>query len=376
MAGTAPVKANLLYTDVEDDLRGTVRALLDKRADWSDVLARTESAEPTDLALWHSLAADIGCAGLAVAETYGGAGASWREVAVVAEELGRAVAPVPFLGSAVVATALLGELAPASPEAAKILEALAGGERVAAVAAPAGASAFHLTGSVTARQGGLHGLVGLVLDATTADVLLVPTSDGVFAVETDAPGVHVASVASLDMTRPLAEVALNGATGRQLAAPDDDRALRTALNVGAAVLASEQLGLAERCLALTLNYAKLRHQFGRPIGSFQAVKHRLADLWVALTSARAVARYAADCAATASPDLPTAAALAQAHCAPIAQYAAEECVQIHGGIGFTWEHPAHLYLKRAKADLLLLGTPGRHRAALAALVDLAPADPR
>jgi alkylation response protein AidB-like acyl-CoA dehydrogenase len=143
-----------------------------------------------------------------------------------------------------------------------------------------------------------------------------------------------------------------------------------ALRIGAAVLASEQLGLAERCLADTVAYLRERHQFGRQLASYQALKHRLADLWVAITQARATARYAARCAADDAPDLPVAAAVAQAHCSEVALLAAEDALQLHGGIGFTWEHPAHLFLKRARADALLLGSPDHHRGVLGGLVDL------
>jgi alkylation response protein AidB-like acyl-CoA dehydrogenase len=136
------------------------------------------------------------------------------------------------------------------------------------------------------------------------------------------------------------------------------------------VLASEQLGVATWCLESTVDYVKTRYQFARPVGSFQAVKHRLAQLWVDVTQARAVARYAAGCLADADPDTAVAASLAQAHCGPVAVRAAEECVQLHGGIGFTWEHPAHWYLKRAKASAIALGTAAQHRATLGPLVDL------
>ena len=148
--------------------------------------------------------------------------------------------------------------------------------------------------------------------------------------------------------------------------------MAAALTAGAAVLASEQLGLAERCLEMTVAYLKERHQFARPIGSFQALKHRLADLWVGVTQARAAARYAAACLAREDPDTPVAVALAKAACSDIAVKAAQECVQLHGGIGFTWEHPAHLYLKRAKSSSIGFGTADHHRASLAGLVDLPP----
>ena len=146
-----------------------------------------------------------------------------------------------------------------------------------------------------------------------------------------------------------------------------------ALTAGAAVLAAEQVGLAQRCLDMTLGYVKERRQFARPVGSFQALKHRLADVWVAVSQARAASRYAAACLATGPgvhPDAKVAVAVAKAYCSETAVLAAQECVQMHGGIGFTWEHPAHLYLKRAKADSIAFGTPDAHRAALASLVNL------
>ncbi len=139
------------------------------------------------------------------------------------------------------------------------------------------------------------------------------------------------------------------------------------------MLASEQLGIAERCLEMTVAYVKERRQFARPVGSFQAIKHRLADLWVAVTQARAAARYAAACLAAGDPDAAVAVALAKATCSNVALKATQETVQLHGGIGFTWEHPAHLFLKRAKADSIGFGTADAHRASLARLADLPPA---
>jgi alkylation response protein AidB-like acyl-CoA dehydrogenase len=152
--------------------------------------------------------------------------------------------------------------------------------------------------------------------------------------------------------------------------PDAAAAVRAALTAGAAMLASEQLGLAEKCLEMTVSYLKERYQFARPVGSFQALKHRLADLWVAVLQARAAARYAAACLAEGDPDTPVAVALAKAACGDAATLAAQECVQLHGGIGFTWEHPAHLYLKRAKSASTGFGTPDWHRGTLASLADL------
>jgi alkylation response protein AidB-like acyl-CoA dehydrogenase len=374
---------DLGYTDVEDELRGAVRALLAARAPWTAVLERTESAEPydtCDLKLWRALAAEVGCAGLAVPEELGGAGASFREAAVVLEEIGRAVAPVPFLGSAVVATAALlaARAGGADVGAAELVGTLAAGDRTAALAVPFSTPPDGSPPADVAAAGGtLTGTVRGVADALAADVLLVPARDGaLYAVDVAGAGAAVrrSMVTSLDMTRPLSDVTFDAAPAREVATGDTAAAaVRSALLAGAALLSSEQLGLAERCLEMTVEYVKTRYQFGRPVGSFQGLKHRLADLWVAITQARAVARHAAACVATGHPDAEIAVAVAQAHCSPVAVLAAEECVQLHGGIGFTWEHPAHLYLKRAKSASIALGTADRHRAALARLVDLPPA---
>jgi alkylation response protein AidB-like acyl-CoA dehydrogenase len=215
-----------------------------------------------------------------------------------------------------------------------------------------------------------------VADALPAEVLLVPADGvpyGLYAVR--AADLTSAPVVSLDMTRQLADLTLEDAPGRLVAAGQAaERAVAAALGAGAAMLASELLGLADRCLELTVGYLKERRQFGRPVGSFQALKHRVADVWVAVTQARAAARYAAGCLAAADPDAAVAVALAKAACSDAATLAAQECVQLHGGIGFTWEHQAHLYLKRAKSAATGYGTADRHRQLLAGLVDL-PAPP-
>jgi alkylation response protein AidB-like acyl-CoA dehydrogenase len=384
---------DLRYQEAEEDLRSAVRDLLDDKSPWPAVLARTESDEPNDATLWHSLAADLGCAGLLIPESYGGAGAGYREAAVVAEETGRAVAPVPYLGSAVVATAAL--LGAGGDE---LLAGLAEGRLTAALAVefarlpPASVPAARGAGGtglgagvrVGAAQAGdpdaqarLTGTVTGVADALLADVLLVPADGvpfGLYAVDAAAPGVDRAAVVSLDATRPLCDLAFDSAPARAVATGEAAaQAVASALAAGAAMLASEQLGVAQRCLDMTVAYLKERRQFARPIGSFQALKHRVADVWIQVTQARAAARYAAACLADGDPDTSVAIALAKAACGDAAVHAAQECVQMHGGIGFTWEHPAHLLLKRAKSGSMAFGTPDRHRAALARLADLPPA---
>ncbi|WP_330241985.1 acyl-CoA dehydrogenase family protein [Streptomyces sp. NBC_00525] len=373
---TAPTPADrtpeLLYSRDEEDLRAAVRSLLAGRADAPSVIARAESDTPYDRELWQALATGIGAAGLLVPERLDGQGATHREAAVVLEELGRSVAPAPFLTSSVVATETLLALDTRDGPVVGLLTELAEGRRTAVLAVPFSASSAPIVPpDRRAEGGGLHAVIGPVADAAAADVLLVPAADGLYAVEADAPGVRVEPLVALDLTRPLATLTLDGATGTRLAGADAaGRAVDRGLLAGAGLLASEQLGLAEWCLTETVRHTRERHQFNRPIGSFQALKHRMAQLWLEIVSARAAARNAADALAADSPDTPLAVAVAQAYCSRIAVHAAEECVQLHGGIGMTWEHPAHLYLKRAKADATAYGTAGRHRDTVAALMEL------
>jgi alkylation response protein AidB-like acyl-CoA dehydrogenase len=431
------MSADLLYSQTERDLAAALADLLTDRAAPADVIARTERAEAYDIKLWRTVAAEIGVAGLLIPEALGGAGASYRELATAAEQFGAFAAPIPYLGSAAVATAALLSAArgttaddrppaaapddeggfgsassgpaaalraaqlraaargpaagtssgtPVSP-AAGLLRRLADGSLTAALAVTAATrtgAPFPALARVTGRGAAgsatvkLTGAIPAVADALPADVLLVP-ADGVpsalYLVEATAPGVHRTPRVSLDMTRQLCDITLNDAPARQVAAgAAAEAAVSAGLAAGAGMLAAEQLGLAQRCLDLTLEYVQERRQFARQIGSFQAVKHRLADLWTTITLARAASRYAAACLADDDPDTPVAVALAKSACCEAAVSAAQECVQLHGGIGFTWEHPAHLYLKRAKAASVAIGTPGAHRAALAALVDLPSPD--
>jgi alkylation response protein AidB-like acyl-CoA dehydrogenase len=434
------VAVDLRYSETERDLAAALGDLLASQAAPADIIARTERPETCDAKLWRTVAAEIGIAGLLIPEALGGAGASYRELAAAAEQFGAAVAPIPYLGSAAVATAVLLSAArshardggaaagpggtgvgagtpvdtsqplsgpaaaardaalraqaaagtapaPVSP-AAGLLSRLADAAITAALAVSVGTAPgapFPGDARVTGRAEGhpgavrLRGRIHAVPDALLADILLVP-ADGVpgavYLVEANAAGVHRAPLTSLDMTRQLCDITLDDALAVPVAVgPAAEAALSAGLAAGAVVLAAEQLGVAQRCLDMTVAYVKERRQFARPIGSFQAVKHRLADLWTTITLARAASRYAAACLADDDPDAPVAVALAKSACCDAAVTAAQECVQLHGGIGFTWEHPAHLYLKRAKAASVAYGTPGAHRAALASLVNLPPPQP-
>ncbi|HWF79333.1 MAG TPA: acyl-CoA dehydrogenase family protein [Streptosporangiaceae bacterium] len=372
---------DMTYTEQEIELRAAVRSVLEEKAQAAAVLARTETPQTYDTELWRTLAAQVGCAGLLIPESYGGAGASFRETAVVAEEIGRSVAPVPFLGSAVLAT-----VAALRTDDAELATKLAAGTTTAVLAVPfdsvPGARPAPLVrvGPAGAADGNgtyrLSGTISGVADALPADVLIVAADGvpfGLYVVAADAAGLTRAPVVSLDMTRQLCDITLTDVKARRLAGGHAaESALAGALRAGAAMLAAEQLGLAERALDITLAYVKQRYQFARPVGSFQALKHRFADWWVAVTQARAASRYAAACLASGDPDVDVAVALAKAVCSDVAVLAGQEMIQLHGGIGFTWEHPAHLYLKRAKSSALALGTADRHRASLADLVNIPP----
>ena len=399
MEGSAPVSEvsspsrplDLRYGETETELRSAVRGVLADKAAWPDVLVRTETSETYDAALWHTLAVDVGVAGLLIPEELGGAGATYREAAVVAEEIGRAVAPVPFLGSAVIATTAL--LAAGAGSDGDVLRRIASGAVTAALAVPFAAGPFpagsgrelraavRLDAPEPGDEPGSYRLTGVVrgvADALPADVLVVPADGvpyGLYLVQVGT-GVRKTPVASLDQTRQLCDITLDRALAWRVASAETaDRALAAALLAGAGVLASELLGVAERCLDMTLTYVKERKQFGRPIGGFQAIKHRLADLWVLVTQARAAARAAADALGPQqSADAELLVALAKAACSDAALKVAQETIQLHGGIGFTWEHPAHLFLKRVKADSIGLGTADAHRAALVRLADLPAPD--
>jgi alkylation response protein AidB-like acyl-CoA dehydrogenase len=350
-------------SDEQQDLRDAVRGLL------------TRHATITDQALWQRLCGEIGVAGLAVPERYGGAGAGPVEVHIVMEELGRVLAPVPMLGSAVLATQAL--LATGNATAcARLLPAICDG-RVAALvwAGPAGRwDPQHA--SCRARPGNvpdgwrLTGEAHHVLDGDLAGVLLVAahTPDGIalFEVDPHAAGVDRCATTSMDTTRRLAVVRLTDAPGGLIGR--GPAILARARDLACIALSGEQAGAARRALELTVAYTRDRVQFGRPIGSFQALQHRMADLHVRAESARSLSYAAAAGAADGIPDLGLTAAAAKAYCSETLLQVAGQMIQLHGAIGITWEHTAHRYLKRAHGTAQLFGRPSEHIARIAAAV--------
>lgn len=345
-----------------DELRASVRRFLADRSarDWM------ESEAGFDPEVWRLMAEQLGLCGIAVPEEHGGAGGGPVELGIVLEELGRSLVPSPFFAT----VALAGQALVASCDDAarsRWLPGIADGSLTAtvAVAEESGSLADVAT---TAMAGTVSGTKMFVIDGHTADLLLVVAGTeaglGLFAVEGDAPGVHRTRLDTLDLTRRLGRVEFDGAP----AVPVGDAAfVPGVLDRAVVALAAEQVGGAQACLDAAVAYAKARVQFGRPIGAFQVIKHKCADMLVRVEAARSAAQHAA---AAEPAELPVVAALAGAYCSAAYTHAAKENLQIHGGIGYTWEHDAQLYLRRAKSSELLFGSPVAHRARLAGLVGI------
>jgi alkylation response protein AidB-like acyl-CoA dehydrogenase len=322
---------------------------------------------------WRRLA-EIGVPGLGIPERFGGAGAGPVETHIAAEELGRDLIPSPLLGSAVLAAQAL--LASADDAACqRLLPAIADGS-VAALAWTTAAGHWD-PAEVACRATGaapdwvLHGEAFYVLDGDTADVLLVaartPDGTGLFEVDPADRGVRRSAVTVMDASRRLATVRLDDASGRRIGGHAAE-ALARARDLACIALGAEQVGAARRALDLTVDYTKVRVQFGRAIGGFQALQHRMADLHVLVESARSLAHAAAQAADDGAPDTGLRAAAVKVYCSEVLQRVAAETIQLHGAIGITWEHEAHRYLKRAHGAAQLFGRPTEHVARIAAEV--------
>ncbi|GAA2409874.1 acyl-CoA dehydrogenase family protein [Actinomadura vinacea] len=363
------------FDDAQEELRRTVRAFLEETAPEAETRRVMETAAGYDPALWRRMGTELGLQGLAIPERHGGAGAGPVEVGLVMEEMGRALLCAPYLASAVQATTTL--LHGDDEEArSDLLPGLASGDRVATLALTEDTARWDREGvALTARpqeDGGwlLNGHKTFVLDGAQADVILTiaetPGGIGIFRVDGGAPGLIRTALTTLDPTRRQARLEYRDVPARRLRTAGDAWGLvELVLHHSAAALAAEQVGVASRALETAVEYAKVRHQFGRAIGSFQAVKHLLADVLMEVESARAAAYAALLSAQQGGTDLPAMASLAKSFCSDACLQATQGSIQVHGGIGFTWEHPAHLYFKRAKTSQLLLGDPAHHRELLA-----------
>jgi alkylation response protein AidB-like acyl-CoA dehydrogenase len=364
----------MTFTEEQDEFRESVRRFLEQKSSSPDIRRLMETDEGYNPAVWQQMAEQLGLQGLELAEEYGGSGYGFIEQIVVLEEMGRALLCAPYFSTVVLAGTALVQ---SGDDAAKrdLLPGIANGSTIATLAwveNPADWRAATL--STTAKRSGdgytIDGSKTLVLDGHTASLVLVAaqTDNGpsLFAVDASASGLTRRKLETLDMTRKIAAVEF-ASTPARLIAEEGAAAgiLERTLQLAAVALAAEQVGGAQKCLDLSVEYAKLRVQFGRPIGSFQAIKHKCADMLLEVESARSAAYYAAWAAADGSDELPLVASLAKAYCSEAFAHAATENIQIHGGIGFTWEHDAHLYYRRAKSTEQFLGSPSEHRDLLA-----------
>ena len=361
---------NFAFDDEHEALRSTVRKFLADYSPEAEVRRLMETPEGYNPEVWQQLAGQLGLLGLIVPEQYGGSGFGFLELIVVFEEMGRSLLCAPFFSTVAMATTLLLAL---DDEAARqdLLPRIASGSCVATVALAEEAGSWNPADvAMTAVPDGagwtLSGDKFYVVDGHVADVVLVvartQAGPSVFAVDRGATGLVTVLFSTMDKTRKLARLTFDGTPARLIgSAGEAGRAVAAMLDLAAIALAAEQVGGAQRVLEIAVGYAKIREQFGRPIGSFQAIKHKCANMLLEIEAARSAAYYAGWAAAEDDPELAVCASIAKAYCSEAYVHAAAENIQIHGGIGFTWEHPAHLYFKRAKSSELFLGPSSYHR---------------
>jgi len=367
---------NFAFTEEQELLRETARRFLDDKAPSEIVRKLMESDDGFDRAHWSEIA-QMGWQAMAIPEEYGGAGFSFLETVVLMEEMGRSLFPAPYLSTVILCSNLLLEAASDEQKQA-FLPAIAAGEAVWALALtePGGhwvEEAIEMSAVPDGDGWLLNGTKAYVIDGHVADRFLAvaSTESGptMFIVDGAAQGLSARKVESMDMTRSLAEVQFDGVrVGADAMVGGDGeawQAIDTVLDIAAVALAAEQVGGAQTCLDMAVEYAKVRHQFGRPIGSFQAIKHKCADMLVQVESAKSAAYYAGWAASERNDEFAITAPLAKSYCSEAYFFCAAENIQIHGGIGFTWEHDAHLYFKRAKSSELMFGDPTYHRSRLA-----------
>jgi alkylation response protein AidB-like acyl-CoA dehydrogenase len=355
------------------ELQATVRSFMERTSSLASVLTAIDAGDRYDKTVWGRICGELDLIGIAVPEEYGGTGAGVIELCVVLGEMGRAMYAGPFFSSAVLAaTALLAS----DDERAKRehLPPLMTGDLLATFVGPESGASTADRLAVSAHHNGsgwrLSGRASHVVDGDVADLLIVAarTEDGIdcFLIESEAQGLDRVPQATMDATRSLATLTFQDALAERIGSAGNGSAvLERVLGSASVCLAWEQVGGAERCLDLAVEYAKQREQFGRPIGSFQAIKHRCARVLVSTEAAKSAAMYAAWSADRGDRDSATAASVAKACCSEAFMEAAKSVIQVHGGIGFTWEHPAHLFLRRAASSRELFGSPGLHRSRVA-----------
>ncbi len=365
---------NFAFTEEQEELRNMVRSFLEAKSPESAVREQMETEDGYDKAVWSQMAEQMGLQALHIPEEYGGQGFGYVELGIVLEEMGRSLLCAPYFASVVLAA---NTLLQSGDEEAKqaYLPGIASGETIAtlAITEPSGKwdeAGITLEASASGDAYTLTGTKSFVIDGAIADLIIVAarTANGVslFAVDGGADGITKTRLATMDQTRKQAKLEFAGTPATLIGTEGQGwDVLSTVLDLAAVGLAAEQVGGAQFVLEMAVQYAKDRVQFGRPIGSFQAIKHKCADMLLEVESAKSAAYYGLWCASEMNDELPSTASLAKAYVSEAYFHAAAENIQIHGGIGFTWEHPAHLYFKRAKSSELLFGDPTYHRELLA-----------
>jgi alkylation response protein AidB-like acyl-CoA dehydrogenase len=363
------------FTEEQEQFRSVLRRFLDDKSPPTEVRRLMATAEGYDPEVWRQLSRDLALPGIHLPQSHGGAGFGMVELGIVMEELGRALLCAPYFSTAVLAAnAVLN--AGSEAQKASLLPDIASGARLGTLAVTElngdwDPRAIQLSAAAVADGYLLDGVKSYVLDGHVADLLIVAARmratsgrDGValFTIAADAPGVQRHLLKSMDATRKIARIDFHNARAQLLGNPDDGvKALSRTLDQAAIALANEMVGGAQKLLDSAVNYAKMRVQFGRAIGSFQAIKHRLADMLLDVELARSAAYYAAQAAAVDDPEWPALACMAKAASSDTYMRTARECIQIHGGIGFTWDNDTHLWFKRAKSSEVFLGLPSYHR---------------
>jgi len=365
---------NFGFSEEQEELRKMVKRFLDEKSPETEVRRLMATDEGYDPAVWDQMASELALQGLGIPEEFGGQGYGPVELYVVFEEMGAALFCSPYFSTvALAANAVL--FVGSEEDKATFLPGIASGQTIATVALTDDSGQWDLASTSTSAAASgsgfaLNGVRSYVTDGNVASVIFVPavTNKGLslFAVKGDADGVTRAVLPTMDQTRKQSRIEFNNAPATLVGVEGGAlEGLQTMLQVAAAALAAEQVGGAQRVLNNSVEYAKNRVQFGRPIGSFQAIKHKCADMLLDVESAKSAAYYAAWAAQERNDELPIAASLAKSFCSEAYFHCAAENIQIHGGIGFTWEHHAHLYFKRAKSSELFLGDPSYHRELLA-----------
>jgi alkylation response protein AidB-like acyl-CoA dehydrogenase len=377
---------NFLFSDEQLELRATVRGFLaDKSAEAAvrELMAAPAGYDPD---VWAQMSDQLGLPGMAIPEEYQGAGFGYVELGIVFEEMGRALLCAPYLSSVALASEALLRC---GDEAARkdLLPGLATGQVIGTLALLERPGRWDEAGVRMAAHNSsagwvLDGMKRQVPDGELAGLILVGARTGagigLFAVDGGAPGLTRIPVPGVDQTRRQAHLQFAGTPARLIGEEGGGwPVLRQVLDTAAILLAAEQAGGTARAVEMAVGYAQVRTQFGRPIGSFQAIKHLCADMLTETEAARSAAYYGLYALAEQDQDVPLAASLARVYCSQAYSRVAGSNIQVHGGIGFTWEHPAHLYLKRAKASEAMFGTPGYHRELLAGQLGLhaMPASP-